>query len=80
VRLERDSAFIVTSEGARLMYDDLQTLGRSAGIKARDEALEAAVKIIEAQLCGRSAVDYALHMCIAEIRKLKSNGTQKDQS
>jgi hypothetical protein len=58
---------------------DLQMLGRAAGIKARDEALDESVKIIEGQLCGRSAVDYALNMCIAQIRKLKSDDSPRSR-
>jgi hypothetical protein len=48
--------------------------------EAKNEAFEEAVKIIEAQLCQRSAVDYALNMCILEIRRLQSPSAANSQS
>ena len=39
------------------------------------EALEQAIRIIEAKLCGRSALDAVLNQCITEIRLLQSSSS-----
>lgn len=42
-----------------------------SGFTAEHEAFEQAIRILQAQLCGRSAVDAVLNQCITEIRKLQ---------